>query len=51
MQTPTDEHWSAVKRILHYLKSTIQHGLCLSHHSSVKLTDYTDAEWVGSIDD
>ena len=40
MQAPTD---SAVKRILRYLKSTIQHGLFLSRHSSVQLIAYTDA--------
>ena len=51
MQAPTDEHWSVIKRILCYLKSTIQYGLFLSRHSSVKLTAYTDADWVGSIDD
>ena len=51
MQAPTDEHWSAVKRILRYLKSIIQYGLFLSRHSSVQLTSYTDADWAGSIDD
>ena len=51
MQAPTDKHWSAVKWILRYLKSAIQHGIFLSRHSSVQLTAYTDADWVGSIDD
>jgi len=51
MQASTDKHWSAVKRILRYLKSTIQHGLFLSRHSSVQLTVYTDIDWAGSIDD
>jgi len=51
MQAPTNEHWSVVKRILHYLKSTIQHGLFLSRHSSVLLTAYTDADCARSIDD
>jgi len=51
MQAPTDEHWSAVKQILCYLKSTIQHCLFLSRHSSVQLMAYTDADWAGSIDD
>ena len=51
MQAPTDEHWSVVKRILRYLKFTIQHGLFLFRHSSAQLTAYTDADWAGSIDD
>ena len=51
MQAPTDEYWSAVKRILCYLKFIIQHGLFLSRHSSVQLTAFTDADWAGSIDD
>ena len=51
MQAPTDEHWNAVKQILRYLKSTIQHGLFLSLYFFVQLTAYTDADWAGSIDD
>jgi len=51
MQAPTDEHWSAVKRISRYLKSTIQYGLFLSRHSSVQLIVYTNTDWVRSIDD
>ena len=35
MQASTDEHWSAVKQILRYLKSIIQHGLFFFRHSSV----------------
>ena len=49
MQASTDEHWSAVKWILHYLKSTIQYGLFLSHHSSVQLTAYNNAD-LGRVD-
>ena len=50
MQALTDEHWSAVKWILCYIKFTIQHGLFLSRHFSVQLTVYTDADCAGSID-
>ena len=51
MQAPTDEHWSTVKRILRYLKSTIQRDFFLSRHSSVQFDAYIDADWAGSIDD
>ena len=51
MQASTNEHWSTVKRILYYLKSSIQYGFFLSRYSSIQLTAYTDADWTGSIDD
>ena len=47
MQAPTDAHWSAVKWILRYLKSTIQLGIFLFRHSSVQLTAYTEPMQIG----
>ncbi|XP_019053099.1 PREDICTED: uncharacterized protein LOC109114615 [Nelumbo nucifera] len=45
LQSPTDEHWGAVKRNLRYLKGTIDSGLIFSAHSSDTLIAYFDADW------
>jgi hypothetical protein len=51
MHAPRDFHWSAVKRILRYLKFTIDHGLLNKKCSSHQLFAYSDAEWAGCPDD
>ncbi|XP_058003749.1 uncharacterized mitochondrial protein AtMg00810-like [Hevea brasiliensis] len=51
MHCPTDAHWSAVNRILHYVHATAHHGLFLSRQSNFLLHGYSDADWGGSIDD
>jgi hypothetical protein len=49
MHSPTDRHLHLVKRILHYIKGTIHHGL-LSQSASSDLVIYSDADWVGCSD-
>jgi hypothetical protein len=49
MQDPRDTHWSAVKRILRYLKSTISHTFCISKNSTKHLTALSD--WASCPDD
>jgi hypothetical protein len=44
MHAPRDVHWSAVKRILRYLKSTIDYGLLIKKCSSQQLFAYSDAD-------
>jgi histone deacetylase 1/2 len=51
LATPTDVHWSAVKRILRYVKGTINFGLHFQKSSSTELSVYTDADWAGCPDD
>ncbi|KAD3640379.1 hypothetical protein E3N88_29602 [Mikania micrantha] len=62
MHSPTENHWSAVKRILCYLQGICNFGLLLQHHSSSVLHAYTDAsspslyafsdaDWAGCPDD
>ena len=42
---PTEAHWIAVKRILRYLKSTVNYGLHLTRPTSVQLQAYSDSEF------
>jgi hypothetical protein len=49
MYNPTIVHWAAVKRILRYLKGTLDYGLTITPSSS--LTAFTDSDWGGCPDD
>ncbi|GJY71727.1 ribonuclease H-like domain-containing protein [Tanacetum coccineum] len=40
-------HFTALKRILRYVRGTINHGLQLHVSSTSQLTAYTDADWAG----
>jgi histone deacetylase 1/2 len=51
MHQPTDEHWTAVKRILRYLKFSIHFGLLIKPSTSTQLSIYSDADWAGCPDD
>jgi histone deacetylase 1/2 len=51
MHAPTEDHWSAVKRILRYLQATATYGLHITRDSPLSLHGFTDADWAGSIDD
>ncbi|PWA86806.1 hypothetical protein CTI12_AA136010 [Artemisia annua] len=47
MHDPRDPHFTALKRILHYLRGTIDHGLQFHVSSTAQLAAYTDANWAG----
>jgi hypothetical protein len=58
MQDPRESHWSAVKRILRYLKSTlrylkstISYYFYIYKNSSKQLTAYSDSDWASCPDD
>jgi hypothetical protein len=48
---PKETHLKPVKRIFRYLKGTLELGLWYPKDKYINLTAYTDAAWVGSIDD
>ncbi|KAI3809131.1 hypothetical protein L1987_25100 [Smallanthus sonchifolius] len=62
MHSLTENHWSAVKRILRYLQGTSHLGLLIQQKSASVIHAYTDAhkrslttfsnaDWAGSLDD
>ncbi|KAL3564814.1 hypothetical protein D5086_032860 [Populus alba] len=51
MHQPKQSHWLCVKRILRYLKHTISYCLLLSCNNSFTFQAFSDADWVGDIDD
>ena len=48
---PTNEHWTAIKRIFRYLKGTSNLGLLYRDNTSPVCTGYSDADWAGDIGD
>jgi hypothetical protein len=51
MHNPTMLHWSTVKRILRYLKGSIDSGIHIRASSDLTLHAYSDSEWAGCPDD
>jgi hypothetical protein len=47
MHDPREPHLAALKRILRYVRGTLQLGLHLSPSSQIELVVYSDAYWVG----
>ena len=50
MHDPRIPHFNHVKRILRYLKGTLDHGLLINSSSPTSLTAYSDADWAGCPD-
>ena len=44
-------HWSAVKRVLRYLKGTCTHGILIRKSVSLNLHAFADVNWVGDVND
>ncbi|RVW95091.1 Retrovirus-related Pol polyprotein from transposon TNT 1-94 [Vitis vinifera] len=49
-QSPNWDHWTVVRRVLKYLRGTINYGLCFSGFSSV-LEGFSDANWISDLDE
>jgi histone deacetylase 1/2 len=50
LHAPTTTHFTATKRVLRYLKSTVEHGIYFSK-GFLQLHGYCDSDWAGSPDD
>ena len=51
MHSPIEQHWGAAKRILRYMRGTMDVGLKIRKTSSSLLSAFSDADWAGSVDD
>lgn len=51
MQHPHESHWEAAKRILRYIRGTIQFGIHYSTGATPLLVGFTDSDWAGDPDD
>ena len=51
MENPTTTHFKTAKRILRYIKGTIDFGLLYSFSNDYKLVGYSDSDCGGDIDD
>ncbi|XP_066384810.1 secreted RxLR effector protein 161-like [Miscanthus floridulus] len=52
MEDPREDHWAAVKRLLRYVKGTVDQGIIFSKTSGsrLQLTVFNDADIAGDID-
>ncbi|XP_019157555.1 PREDICTED: uncharacterized protein LOC109154145 [Ipomoea nil] len=51
MHAPTTEHWGMLKRVLRYVKGTLNLGLRLCRSSSTDILAFSDFGWAGYPDD
>ena len=49
--SPTQEHWTAAKRVLRYLKGTTDLGIQFARDETGEVLGYTDVDWGGDPDD
>ena len=48
MHEPTDVHLNACRKVLRYLKGTLNYGLFYAYDDDLSPTGYSDADWAGS---
>ncbi|XP_020258582.1 uncharacterized protein LOC109834991 [Asparagus officinalis] len=51
METPNESHWLVAKRILRYIKGTLNLGLFYAYDENVQLVSYSDSDWGGDQDE
>jgi hypothetical protein len=51
LHAPTTIHWTAVKRILRFLRHTSKYGLHIRCSLSTFVSDFSDADWASCSDD
>ena len=51
MEAPTINHFKAAKRLLRYIKGTINFGLHYYSSNNYEIVGYSDSDWSGDLDD
>jgi len=51
MESPTEEHWCAAKRILRYIQGTTDLGVLYKREENSELVAYSDSDFAGDLDD
>jgi hypothetical protein len=51
MNCAKESHFKAAKRVLRYVKGTLNYGINFSQSQNFKLQGYSDSDWAGSLDD
>lgn len=51
MAKPLESHWIAAKKVLRYLKGTVNFGLMYADNCNVELTGYSDSDWARNPND
>ncbi|KAK2980917.1 hypothetical protein RJ640_001701 [Escallonia rubra] len=51
MERPKQDHFNAAKRILRYVKGTVDHGLFYTHSQNSRLIGYSDSNYGRDLDD
>ena len=51
MHQPTITHWYTLKRLLHFIKGTLHHGLSFDTNFSLDVQCYAYSDWGGDPDD
>jgi hypothetical protein len=47
VESPPTLQWNAVKRVVRYLKQTLNHGLCYKSGGKFEVDGYCDSDWAG----
>ncbi|XP_037491581.1 secreted RxLR effector protein 161-like [Jatropha curcas] len=51
MASPTKIHFAAIKRVLRYLKGTVNYGIFYRRGGESRLVGFTDSDYAGDMDD
>ena len=51
VSNPGLAHWKAFRRLLRYLKETVNEGIMFYRDSDSRLNAYVDADWAGDVDE